>query len=244
MFRNLLNALSLLDKSNLKGAIGESVTRSNLAKLNTKEYRVINNVTLELSSGKTTQIDHIVVSIYGIFVIETKNYKGFIFGKESDQNWTQAFSQQSFSFYNPIKQNQGHIYSLKGLLKGYGDIPYFSVISFAPQAQLKVKVKSDNAFVIYMSQLKRLIKRTSNRVVLTIEEVEKIVEKIEEKNKKGLKVRSEHISNTRSKVKGKKKKIKSGVCPECGSSLVSRTGPYGSFLGCSNYPRCTFKQKS
>lgn len=60
----------------------------------------------------TTQIDHIVVSIHGIFVIETKNYKGWIYGNSNNEYWTQNIYGNKYSLYNPLLQNKNHIKSL------------------------------------------------------------------------------------------------------------------------------------
>jgi hypothetical protein len=76
--------------------------------------------------NKTTQIDHIVVSNYGIFVIETKNYKGWIMGNEYDEYWRQVIYKRKEKLYNPIKQNYGHILALKGVLKNFSDLNYIS----------------------------------------------------------------------------------------------------------------------
>lgn len=97
-----------------KGNAGEKRVGRILRTLNDKEYRVINDITIRNKDENTTQIDHVVVSIYGIFVIETKDYKGQIYGKEDDYKWVQFFNRNSkFPFLNPIIQNQGHITALK-----------------------------------------------------------------------------------------------------------------------------------
>lgn len=72
-----------------KGEIGEKRVAHILQRLPKEEYRVINNLLLQTSSGGTTQIDHVVISEYGIFVIETKFYKGWIYGGENSEYWTQ-----------------------------------------------------------------------------------------------------------------------------------------------------------
>lgn len=70
-----------------------------------KDYIVINNLKLN-TKGTISQIDHLVVSNYGIFVIETKNYKGWILGNEDSQNWTQVIYKYKNKFYNPVLQNR------------------------------------------------------------------------------------------------------------------------------------------
>ncbi len=91
------------------GRMGEKFVRGKLLNLNPEYYKVINNLTLP-SSGSTTvtQIDHVVISNYGIFCIETKNYKGWIFGNAYDKYWTQVIYHYKKKFYNPIHQNFVH----------------------------------------------------------------------------------------------------------------------------------------
>ena len=75
-------------ESKVKGYVGEKLVAKKLSKLNKRKYKIINNLLLKTSKG-TAQIDHIVISQYGVFVIETKNYKGIITGNEYDDNWNQ-----------------------------------------------------------------------------------------------------------------------------------------------------------
>ena len=96
-----------LRSSKVKGKIGEAFVGAFLSRLG-EEYTVINNVTL-IADGDSTQIDHIVVSLRGIWVIETKNYQGYIFGSDKDSTWTQKLGRQSFKFQNPLRQNLKHI---------------------------------------------------------------------------------------------------------------------------------------
>ena len=79
------------------------------------EYHIIDNVLFE-SNDRSTQIDHIVISPYGVFVIETKGYKGRIRGGEDSEYWTQEYYNYKKSFYNPILQNQGHVRFLSYLM--------------------------------------------------------------------------------------------------------------------------------
>lgn len=96
-------------------------------------YKKFHNVTVKFSDGNTNQIDHVVVSRYGIFVIETKNYKGLITVNENTGYWTQSFRHNSYNFYSPIQQNKGHISSMKYLLRNK-DYPYFNIVSFVGTA--------------------------------------------------------------------------------------------------------------
>ena len=107
-------------KINKQGKDSELLVANCLRSLGT-EYTVFNNVMLKTSSG-TTQVDHIVISPYGVFVIETKSHKGMLFGDCKSKNWTQCLYSkkgiQRYPFYSPYLQNAGHLknlYKLTGL---------------------------------------------------------------------------------------------------------------------------------
>jgi hypothetical protein len=79
------------------------------------DYHLLNHVTVLLKDG-TTQIDHVLVSRFGIFVIETKDYNGWIFAGSDDRFWTQVFYRVKFRFQNPIRQNYRHVRAIQELL--------------------------------------------------------------------------------------------------------------------------------
>ena len=78
--------------SSFKGALVRPLSTSLCGLSSVREYYRLNNITLPLANGGSTQIDHIIVSVHGIFVIETKNYKGWIYGNEKQRQWTQVFA--------------------------------------------------------------------------------------------------------------------------------------------------------
>ena len=121
-----------------KGFWGEFKLRLAMFFLLGSGFKKFHNVTVLLSDGKTSQIDHVVVSRYGIFVIETKNYKGLITVNENTGYWKQSFSRNSYDFYSPVKQNKGHISSMKYMLKNK-DYPYFNIVSFVGAAKFASK---------------------------------------------------------------------------------------------------------
>ena len=98
----------------LKGRLGEKLVADTLAEL-PEGYRVINDLMVRTDRG-TTQIDHVVISPHGIFVIETKAYDGWIYGSETDTYWTQVVHRRKKRFYNPLRQNYGHVQALKTIL--------------------------------------------------------------------------------------------------------------------------------
>ena len=131
-----------LKANSFKGFIGETII--NLATtlfLDKKKYHLIKNVTLP-SGGGTTQIDHIIVSKYGIFVVETKNMKGWIFGDEHQKMWTQVIFKKKTKFQNPLHQNYKHIKTIEKILNiEPGKI--FSVIVFVGAATFKTQMPSN-----------------------------------------------------------------------------------------------------
>ena len=98
------------------GSRGERWVAETLASRLPQGYHVINNIYLPLPNGGTTQIDHVVVSRYGIFVIETKTYSGWIFGDEKSPQWMQTIYRKRSRFQNPIRQNYRHVCALSDCL--------------------------------------------------------------------------------------------------------------------------------
>ena len=127
----------------IKGRIGEKYVSKGLIKyLDEVKYTIINDVTLPLEDGGTTQIDHIVVSSFGVFVIETKNMSGWIFGSEHQAKWTQTIHRSKYPFQNPIRQNYKHTKTLAHLL----NMPherFHSVVVFTSNAELKTKMPNN-----------------------------------------------------------------------------------------------------
>ena len=98
-----------------RGYMGEFWVKHELKKLPKDKYLVINDVMVE-QNGTTHQIDHVVVSSYGIFSIETKQYNGFITGNKYDKNWIRHAGKNKYYYTNPIRQNYGHVKALSELL--------------------------------------------------------------------------------------------------------------------------------
>jgi hypothetical protein len=224
----------------IKGVFGEKRVSKQLNKLSPKQYKVFNDVLIRTDKG-TSQIDHVVVSLYGVFVIETKNYSGWIHGNERSDYWTQTIYRQKTKFRNPIKQNWGHVYALKELLSDYKDVPFYPIVVFAGSAKLK-NVDAQTP-VIYDYLLYETIKRF-NIPVLEASDVEKISSLIKTASIEDKQVRKQHVKQIRTDVKERQKKERSLICPKCNGRLVKRNGQYGEFYGCSNYPTCRYKIKA
>jgi hypothetical protein len=110
------------------------------------DYHLLNHITLQLKDG-TTQIDHILVSRFGIFVIETKDYSGWIFADGKDPKWTQVLYQSKFRFQNPIRQNYRHVCAVRELLEFIDPDFIHSVVVFTGRAEFKTTVP-DGVFTL------------------------------------------------------------------------------------------------
>jgi len=220
----------------IKGFFGEKSVAFFLSMLDKDKYKILNNVMLEIN-GKTTQIDHVVVSNYGIFVIETKNYKGWILGNEYEDYWTQVIYKRKEKLYNPIKQNYGHVQALREHLKDFPSINMHSIIVFTTKADLKVKTNTD---VIYTINLPKTIKKYSILENVSDTVKNEICSKLLSLNVDSKENRKKHIDAIHENKASIKNKIDSDICPKCGSSLVLRNGKYGQFRGCSAYPKCRY----
>jgi predicted RNA-binding Zn-ribbon protein involved in translation (DUF1610 family) len=219
----------------IKGIIGEKSISSILYLLDKSKYSVINNIVLERDT-KTSQIDHVVISDFGIFVIETKNYKGWIVGNEKSEHWTQVLFKRKQRFYNPIKQNLGHINVLKTYLSKYPSINYIPIVVFLSKSDIKVKTTYN---IINSRQLIQTIKKY-NEINLEQREKEDIYKIINEANLVDTYDKTEHIKSIKKLIQKRKRDIQDNKCPQCGEKLVLRNGKYGKFLGCTSYPRCKF----
>ena len=110
------------------------------------DYHLLNHITLRLKDG-TTQIDHVLVSRFGVFVIETKDYKGWIFAGAKDRNWTQVLYRTKFKFQNPIHQNYRHVCAVRELLEFLEPDVVHSVVVFTGSAVFKTAVP-DGVFTL------------------------------------------------------------------------------------------------
>lgn len=215
-----------------KGILGEITVTFFLKFLSKNDYRVIHNVTL-YSNGYKSQIDHIIVSKFGVFVIETKNYKGWIMGSEHAQYWTQVIYKSKKRLYNPILQNHGHVKALKNTLLNYPNIKYIPIVVFTWKSTLKISTSSE---VIKIFSLLKTIKRHKQHTLTDLLKDE-IFEIIKSNNR-----RKPKQQNQQYKVyeNGHNRIINSERCPHCSGTLMIKNGRYGEFKGCSEYPRCRY----
>ena len=263
-FLPLLLIATLLKTAWFKGMVGEWFINLCIRLfLDKREYRLLKDVTLPIPQG-STQIDHVIVSRFGLFVIETKNMKGWIFGNPTQKSWTQQIYRRKHSFQNPLHQNHLHMMTLKSLL-GLSDNQLHSVIFFIGDCTFKTPMP-DN---VMNRGLIRYVKGITTPV-LAENEVARVVDTIQQgrlaanwqthrQHVTQLKTRhadpsANHVS-TREPVRQSVANPPSQsvsppdnpppICPRCGSTMVLRTATRGEnkgnqFWGCSGYPKCRF----
>ena len=219
-----------------KGMVGEFVVNlSARLMLDNDKYHLIKNVTLPTDDG-TTQIDHIIVSVHGLFVVETKNMKGWIFGSPTQRTWTQKIYRHSTQFQNPLHQNYKHVKTLERLL-GLKDEQIHSLVVFVGRSTFKTEMPEN---VTYGMGYIRYIKSRQQRV-LSPAEVAEIINKIESgRLSQSFKTHREHVKHIKNVVSEKQNGM---ACPKCGSPMVIRETKKGhnkgkKFWGCSRFPQC------
>ncbi|BCG18127.1 TPA: NERD domain-containing protein [Vibrio parahaemolyticus] len=231
----LLLIVSVFKSRWLKGVFGEFLVNRLLSKLPESDYTLIKDVTLPTSDG-TTQVDHIVVSKYGIFVVETKNMKGWIFGSARQKQWTQKIYRHSSKFQNPLHQNYKHIKALETLL-GCSEEHLHSVIVFIGDSTFKTEMPPN---VTYARGSIRYIQQF-NEVVFSDKDYARLTESINQiKLKRGVITDLKHRKHVKEVVTSK---ASSNQCPRCGSEMVLRETKRGEnigkqFWGCSTFPKC------
>ena len=238
-FIPLMLLIGLLKSPWAKGHIGELLVRLFAHwQLDKQTYRRLHNVTLNTPDG-TTQIDHVFLSPYGIFVLETKNMSGWIFGSEKQAQWTQQIYKQRFKFQNPLRQNYKHLKALETAL-GVAPEQLHSVIAFVGGATLKTPMPAN---VTQGIGFVRYIKSFDQRV-FSAAQIESMLSALQTgRLAPTLATQREHVQ----RLKQRSNPTAERQCPKCGSNLLLRTvksGPKAGqqFWGCSAFPKCRTMQ--
>ncbi|MFM4909043.1 NERD domain-containing protein [Aeromonas dhakensis] len=260
----LLLIATLLKTPWFKGMIGEWFINLSLRLfLDKQEYHLLKDVTLPTPQG-TTQIDHVLVSRFGVFVIETKNIKGWIFGNPAHKSWTQQIYRRRHSFQNPLRQNYLHVMTLRSLL-GLADHQLHSIIYFIGDCTFKTPMP-DN---VMNRGLIRYIKGKTTPV-LTPAEVTRVIDTIQRgRLAANWQTHRQHVTQLKARHADPSFKTvsthtpvrqsvtslpsqdaspldsPSPLCPRCGNTMVLRTATRGEnkgsqFWGCSRFPKCRY----
>ena len=252
------------------GKHGEQLTerKLNLINLFGRKGLVLKNIYIPKDNGETTEIDLIYVTQKGLFVIESKNYSGWIFGDSKSRYWTSCLPNGDHNrFYNPIKQNNSHIKWLGKYLDNYAlsAIPFFSFIVFSDRCEFK-KVPFDDpqCIICYRKDLPRYVRDVWNGFpdYLSNDVVNNVYNTLNKLTDVSEALKQNHIENinrhlysgfSQPKFYNNTHQIEPQysnsvpTCQWCGSPLVVRTVKEGynagkQFYGCSNYPKCKYTQ--
>lgn len=231
----LIVIVTLLKLPVVKGMFGELLVVLMLRLFLSKDrYHRLHNVTLPTIDG-TTQIDHVVVSEFGIFVIETKNMRGWIFGSEKQAQWTQKIFKKNIRFQNPLRQNFKHTKAVE-TVTGLESDRVHSVVVFVGDSTFKTPMPNN---VVYGGGLVRFIK-SFQELILSEEDVALAMDSIRNgKHATNGQTHKDHVA----RLKTRSDESASRLCPRCGEALVIRQVRKGvnagaKFWGCSAYPRC------
>ena len=227
----LIITIGKLFYSQIIGWFGELWTKQELNKLSKDKYTILNNIFIK-ENEHTHQIDHVVVSPYGIFVIETKQYNGYITGNKYDKNWIRHTRKKQYYYTNPIRQNYGHVKALSSLLN-IEESKIFNIVCIPSRAKLKIEHDGE------LTRINTLISKITSYQNEIINNIDEIVIEIIKNNITDKSIKKNHIKNIKTNIIDNDP----NKCPKCGGQLVVRNGKYGTFIGCSNYPKCKYTRK-
>lgn len=208
--------------------------------LDSSLYVALHNVTLRTIDGNSTQIDHVVVSRFGIFVIETKNLKGCIEGSEHAAQWTQNLHNVSFAFQNPLRQNYHHTQALQNTLAVASEKMH-SVIVFVGRGSLADELPAN---VTQGADCVRFIRSFVEPQWSSIQ-VQQLVDQLQMKRLSPTRATQRlHLRQLKKRHSAKAQRR----CTDCGHPMVLRTARTGiwegqHFWGCSCYPKCQAVQQ-
>lgn len=247
-----------------KGAIGEYHTYKRLMNYERLGAKFLFNCYLPQTSGKTSEVDMIMIYKSGIYVLESKNYSGWIFGNEANSMWTQTLNAgrkvHKEHFYNPIMQNRTHIKCLVNLLKSEFsyDFTPFSLIVFSDRCVLK-QICNTNPLVKVINRYEVAseisLYDNAKGTVFSNETIERIYDFLKPYTEVDYATKQKHIENINNRYRVKEEDIltkrrntvvnSDKMCPRCGSKLVLRVAQKGKhvgneFYGCSTYPKCRY----
>ena len=251
-----------------KRKYGEKLTERELkwVQLFGRKGKTLRNVYLPTSDGGTSEIDVLFITQKGIFVFESKNYSGWIFGDEKSRNWTAMLTNRvKNQFYNPIMQNRTH---LKWLADYVGnDVPLFSIIVFSERCELKkVTVHSENIKVIKRDSTYATVLELweQNPDCIEADHIEELYQSLKQLTNVDEAVKAAHVANIKNRfqkptnvpistVVSEEKavaqcpspQVDTLFCPRCGAKLVLREATKGAnagnkFYGCSRFPKCRY----
>ena len=240
IFRRMISSLItgvkyIQNQPSVKGRQGESVVSRILRQCCSSEHdHLLNNILLfDAHTGRSSQVDHILICSNGIFVIETKNYSGIIYGNDLQHEWTQilAYGNTKNKLHSPVKQNATHIYLVKQILQN--KYPVLGFVVFVKNNIAHIQSGS----VCTLQTLPTCIEASKPvNGTLTDDDKDAIFRRLCIHQESYAVTPREHLDH----IRKLQTDLKNDICPRCGGKLLFRKGKYGKFYGCSNYPSCKF----
>lgn len=222
----------------IRGVIGEWRIKKLLATLPAEKYTMRHDIMIEVD-GRTTQIDHLVISEQGVFVIETKNCLGIVFGNERQAQWTHKNSHHKRRLQNPVRQNYGHIKSLETVLERSSD-DFISIVVF--NDRVKLRIENQETTIQNAQLIGKILSYQEQRI--TNADMKTIIEAIDANNIVSKSSRKQHTIKIKEKLADNQRQVQAGICPKCGGKLINKEGKYGAFQGCSSFPKCRYTAKN
>ena len=241
--RRWLRAVRWSARAGTTGRTGERRVQRLLRRgLERPAYLALHNVTLPLpgrgagrGAGASTQIDHVVLSRFGVFAIETKNLAGRIEGSEHAALWTQHLRRRSYTFQNPLRQNHLHLQALQQALQLPAGTLH-SVVALVGRCQL------DGSLPPHVVRAEGCVPfiRTHTQPVWSAAEVQHLHARLQACRLPT--TRATDRAHVRQLVE-RHQAAAQHRCPQCASPMVLRTARTGAsagqpFWGCSCYPQC------
>lgn len=226
--------LAARKKKKLQGVLGEKTVAAVLKQCALEGDKIISNLIIaHPQTGMTPEIDHILLSTRGCFIIEVKDFSGEIYGGESERTWRQVLGRNETvvnTFYSPLKQNEAHIFHLKQIL--HTSVYMENIVIFVQGNTENIPYKNIFSLQQFADHLNRIETK-----VLSEKERDELFDALTELQKQAP-TKERHIQN----IQKQQWKIENNICPRCGKKLILRNGPYGEFYGCTGYPDCKFKK--
>lgn len=199
----VIAAAALLPKlagSKLLGQNGERLCESELrwVRLLGRKGTVLRNAYVPKRGDGTSEIDVLFVTRKGVFVIESKNYSGWIFGSEGQRYWTAVQKDgRKDRFYNPVMQNASHVKRLREFLADGS--PLFSIVAFSERCELKEVATSGEVPVIKRDRLYAAVRRIwdASPDALSEEQVADVVSRLKPLTRVDAAAKGEHVAAIR-----------------------------------------------
>lgn len=210
--------------------------RDGLLRLRGPQYHHFRNVIIPSHHG-TTEIDHLIVSRFGIFVMELKDRSGWIFGNAAEAYWTAVHFGKRYRFQNPLRQNYGHVRALEAFLRVDPRVLHSAVV-FRGSFEFRTPIPDGVLCHSYKSWI-----ASKQGVVLDDAAVDTILTTLRTNPERGWRARRRHARSVSNRF------ASDTTCPKCGGTLRVQTQMWGpqpgtQFLGCSRFPTCRYTKSA